>query len=352
MLRSRVVELLRHYRKRDESIARIFAHILSDIENGCVGEADAWEMVNQYALPVALRPVDVQMVESFRIAMSSAFHNKVEVGTSLPELRPVLSKSFRNMTVTPVQFAKTVTAGNAFTVGVYADGIRRKSNYISSQILALDFDDKVGVGDLMCHPFIQRFAHLLYPSPSSTEAHLKSRAVFILTEPVTDWKAWEQLQEAVLDHCHALKPDPQCKDCARFYYGSDVPGSYRLPKNFLPVSIVEALPEYRAIEQRKVDRQRVQEFTRNYSGDVSDKAINAYIDTVIRNLALAGNGGRNDALFKASCALFQKRKDESWNMSESALEAELLNACKANGLASDDGLHSIESTINSAMRRV
>lgn len=294
------------------------------------------------------------MPEAIDISMSAAFYNKRErddIVSILPDdCTPVFSQSFRHMRVSPRKFAQTVCVGNAWSVAVFENEHRAKAQFISSQVLALDFDNAVSCTDLLQDAFTRQYAYLLYPSPSSTPEYSKSRAVFILDHPITDGKKWEKLQQALIDKYALYSADPQCKDCARFYYGSDVKQPYLLPRNVLPVSVMVDSAEYRIIEQRRIDAQRAREIRPTFD-EVSDKAVNALIDTVARNLALEGSGGRNDSLFKATLYLQNKKREEGWVITDAQLEQALVSACRANGLANDDGMHSVEATIKSAMGR-
>jgi hypothetical protein len=292
------------------------------------------------------------------VSMSAMFHNKHTLPDQeleyrrevTPELFPAFSKSFKRMTIPPRQFAETATRGAAWAVGVYQDNHRVKSKFISSQVLALDFDDSVSVAELLDNPFVRRFAAFLYPSPSSTPDRPKSRAVFVLDGAVTDIAIWERMQQALIHKFADYNPDSKCKDGARFYYGSDVHGAVFM-RQALPVGVIATSAEYISIIHSEQDAQRQREIKREQFTANGDVNYTAYIDTVLRNVAMEGSGGRNDALFKAACALFTKRREEGWDISDAALERELIAVAQANGLAKDDGLHSVEKTIESARRR-
>lgn len=131
--------------------------------------------------------------------------------------------------------AKHIVSGNAWTLGAFQDNQRVKGKFISSQLVALDFDNgNVSVEKALSHPFIQQYAMLVHPSASSTASYPKTRVVFVLSEPVAERLAWESLQQGLLEHFADWKPDPACKDSARLFYGSTQEGWHVL-NNTLPL---------------------------------------------------------------------------------------------------------------------
>lgn len=171
------------------------------------------------------------------LSLSFAFKNKENLSGG----QSAFSKSFKPYTLAPGKFIKHIESGLAWTPGCFKNATRRKENFLLSQILALDLDDsKKSVEELAEDAFIEQYAYYIYPTPSSTERVPKSRVVFILDEPVKDVAAWEQLQAALMRRLSYLKPDEACKDAARLYYGSTVPGAALIGR-VLPIRTVEAL---------------------------------------------------------------------------------------------------------------
>src|SRR5688500_14635329 len=104
------------------------------------------------------------------------------------------------------------------------DNTRRKDTFVSSQIVGLDFDGNVSVQDCLNDAFIASNAYLIYPTPSSTPEHPKTRVMFLLENAITRVQEWERLQRGLLWRYRELQPDPSCKDGARLFYGSDKQG--------------------------------------------------------------------------------------------------------------------------------
>ncbi len=95
---------------------------------------------------------------------------------------------------------------------------RCAQNFISAQHLALDFDDS-SLAEVLHQPFVATYAAFLYTTPSHKPAAPRSRAVFILDQPVTDSQRYGALA-AALTHKFDSQADASCKDPARVFYGS------------------------------------------------------------------------------------------------------------------------------------
>ena len=100
-------------------------------------------------------------------------------------------------------------------------GYRKNSHFVSAQTLELDFD----AGDVISSipylreaPFIREYATFLYSTLSSTLEAPKSRAVFVMEEPITDAAFYSKARTAMLHEYP--ESDQSIKDVARFLYGS------------------------------------------------------------------------------------------------------------------------------------
>lgn len=99
-------------------------------------------------------------------------------------------------------------------------GHRISWHFVSSQILALDFDyGNLSLDDLLADPFIMTYATFIYSTISSEPDNRKWRVVFILEEPITEAVVYCQAQTALLARFAAS--DQSIKDPARFLYGSN-----------------------------------------------------------------------------------------------------------------------------------
>jgi len=114
------------------------------------------------------------------------------------------------METTLTELASAIARGKTFTVG-YFNGKRREDNFISAQLIGIDLDN--GLCSFHSKP------HILYQTFSHTEAKPKYRAIWLLSEPVTELKQYRAYVAGFLK----LYPlaDKACSDAARLFYGTD-----------------------------------------------------------------------------------------------------------------------------------
>lgn len=107
----------------------------------------------------------------------------------------------------------------AWSPSVFSD-TRSNSNFVSTDFMVLDIDKDLRIeqAEKRCEEL--KLCHLILPSPSFTPELHKFRLVFPLVESISDKKVfdstWEYLCE-LFPEC-----DVQCKDYARFYFGSRI----------------------------------------------------------------------------------------------------------------------------------
>lgn len=110
--------------------------------------------------------------------------------------------NFVNETHTPQSLLKEIQQGHAFCPAMTGQR-RSQENFQSAQHLVLDFDtgdQRSRFSTLLEHPFIREHAAFLYSTLSDTPEDSRSRAVFILDQPVT--RRWE----SPVGSCTALTP--------------------------------------------------------------------------------------------------------------------------------------------------
>lgn len=111
------------------------------------------------------------------------------------------------------------------------------------------------------------------------------------------------------------------------------------PLSYHPKSI-----EISDTAKRKVE---IEEFERRRYEAYGSKAI----DNTLRNLAGQGAGSRNEALFRAACAISWVTRTDPPVMSAEELAEKLLAACRSNGLVKDNGEPDTKATIARAFKR-
>jgi len=183
------------------------------------------------------------------VSVNKNFRNK--------ELVPGATKSawstgYTTETLRPIDLYRLVTQGVAWAPAVFSGGRARK-NFISAQLIGLDFDQGPDVETLRRDPFIERYGLFLYPTPTSTPDAPRTRVVFMLSERVDCPTRYEALVRGLLRQFDAYQPDDACKDAARGFYGSTRRGSYYIG-NILPIEIAGGL----CADEAKLDDERWQ----------------------------------------------------------------------------------------------
>ncbi len=313
------------------------------------------EVEQSNTLPKITAPIPSEI----KVSISGAFHNKetnqdwlgVQIAGGFNQFKGagVYGYSFKSQTRTVKSFIWSVTHGGAWAVGNYTDNFRTSGNFISSQLLALDFDNAVSIDELLEVEFIRHYVSCLHPSPSHTDEHPKTRAIFVLSEPVYDGDRWESYQIALIDYFQNFEPDTKCRDRARFFFGSDLKGAMGNFKTCLPIAVCEQMAQ--AYEMREADKKRFREQQREskrMTAPTSDKAKQAYIDTAIdgelRDLSMVGTGNRNNQLFTTACNLYGMVMSGEWGISDGWVTSELTRVASSIGLEK----HEIEKTLESA----
>ena len=182
------------------------------------------------------RPMSETLIS---LNLSNAFLNKF----NRTGRRAAFSGSFMPDQITLAQFVAHIQQGRAWTISQFRGHTRSKATFISSELLGVDCDDHVSVQEALLDPFVQQYAFLLYPSPSSTPEHPRTRIVFRLSEAVTTAARLEVILRGLIAHLAHLRPDPACIDAARMYYGSTHPGTAVNYQAVLPLDIAGALTQ-------------------------------------------------------------------------------------------------------------
>lgn len=157
---------------------------------------------------------------------------------------------FSNELPTCLGLVDSIYGGHAFTTW-HANHWRAGANYVKGQHLALDFDtenDQSSLTSLAQDMFIRKYGAFLYATPSSTPTAPRTRVVFLLDTPIMQAKNYAEAATALLWLYHTA--DRQCKDPARFFYGSvDCDAVYL--ENVLPLDVVKHLiVQYRESGQK------------------------------------------------------------------------------------------------------
>ena len=115
--------------------------------------------------------------------------------------------------------AKNLVQPNGFTFcpAVFTEGKRRNANWKSQQLFGLDFDDGMGISEVLarCEKYSIKPA-IIYTTFSSVNDN-KFRVLFLHESEVNDFRVRKLIQLALME----LFPecDPSCKDGSRVFYG-------------------------------------------------------------------------------------------------------------------------------------
>lgn len=273
---------------------------------------------------------------TYRIAVSSqSLDHKIPPGS--PDWS-AFNSSFHNRELTPFDFAHAIWDGHPFTTW-HANNWRTTANYLCGQHVGLDFDNGDATSTLealIANPFIHRHASILYTTPSHTPEAPRARVVFLLDTPIMQATNYALTAQALLWLFGTA--DRQCKDPARFFYGS-LHCEMEMFDNVLPLETVKhVIGQYQATGRR--------ELARHARGAIhtSDKYTTAALRNEVEAVRTAPQGTRNGTLNKACWNL--ARFIATGELSQIEIEDALTEAALSAGL----GEAEITATLRSAIR--
>lgn len=154
-------------------------------------------------------------MNDYRIAFST-----MELDGKLAPGDPIWARfnaSFENLEASPHAIGWMIDDGRPFTTW-HSHNWRTSANFICGQHLGVDFDTQ-GVDATLADPFVDTYAAIVYATPSSTPEAPRSRAVFLLDAPIMQASNYVRAASALI-WLFGGQADRQCKDAARFFYGS------------------------------------------------------------------------------------------------------------------------------------
>jgi len=154
----------------------------------------------------------------YKIAVSSIkLDKKIPQGS---DLWPTFNASFRNFEVDQKKIMDAIYFGRSITTQ-HKNSWRTSENYICGQHIGLDFDtgdEDSSFQKLSRDKFISKYAAFLYTTISHKPEEPRSRVIFLLDQPIMQAKNYTLAVSALLWLFGTA--DRQCKDAARFFYGS------------------------------------------------------------------------------------------------------------------------------------
>lgn len=125
------------------------------------------------------------------------------------------STGFVNVEFTLDELIEHVNKGFSFC----AQHNKRKTtaNYIGTNVLAVDMDMGMTLEEANANPFIQKYAALIYTTPSHTPESHRFRIVFILPRIITNAVEMKYAYQGMIKK---FGGDESCKDACRAFFGS------------------------------------------------------------------------------------------------------------------------------------
>lgn len=263
---------------------------------------------------------------NIKLNLSEAFHNK----TNLSGNKSDFGFSFYPRDVELWQLKKHILQGKAFTVGYFKGNSRAETQFVSSQLLALDLDDcSMDLYALInWSEFINEYAFMMYPTPSSTAAQPKTRILFVLDQPVQESSRWRVLQLALMEHFAEIKPDEPCKDPARLFYGCDTKDYYINYEALLPVALVGGLVLPLA-EREDFSRLAKAYTVKIHRGDSDlQRCATNYLNHALKRVSAAGQGSKHKTFVNYAMWLYGLNAG-GWPITKSEIESGLTSIAQA-----------------------
>lgn len=94
---------------------------------------------------------------------------------------------------------------------------RREDNFISCDLITFDIDKNMGIDDAERVILKLGLAALCLPTPNHAEGNERFRLIFPTSRTIVDPEEFRSTYAKLAEN---FPVDPQCKDIARFYYGS------------------------------------------------------------------------------------------------------------------------------------
>jgi hypothetical protein len=169
----------------------------------------------------------------YKIAFS-----KMTLAEKIPDgspLWPEFNSSFVNCELDTIDIANQIYTGHPFTTW-HRNGWRVADNYQMGQHIGIDFDTEDRCSTLTYlakDKFIQKYAALIYTTPSHRIDAPRARVLFLLDTPIHQAKNYALTVASLLWLFGTA--DRKCKDVCRFFYGSKDCDVEYFPENVLPL---------------------------------------------------------------------------------------------------------------------
>ena len=177
-------------------------------------------------------------MDAYKIALSHyKLSQKIPPGSDF--WRP-FNASFSNREIETDMLMQAVYDGRSITTW-HKNNWRHSDNFVCGQHIGLDFDtcdQASSIAHLVQDKFILRYGAFVYTTMSHTDEAPRARAIFVLDQPIMQAKNYALAASALLWLFGTA--DKQCRDAARFFYGSQG-CKFEYMNQVLPLEVVKKL---------------------------------------------------------------------------------------------------------------
>lgn len=148
------------------------------------------------------------------------------------------ARGFRNVELTLEQFIRCVAVkGHSYCVQL-KNGVRRKENFLASNIISVDIDGGYTSDRLLARPLVRDNAAVVYTTASHTQEAPRFRIVWVAPSLVETAKDMAALSRAL---SLRMNGDPAACDAARLFHGNPGAQVWRWGDRTLPIALYEEL---------------------------------------------------------------------------------------------------------------
>lgn len=162
-------------------------------------------------------PLEINKQQSSQIVgLNFSVKGKLKTGQSFESL----AKNWTSKAVTIDGLAAHICKGYAWMPGLLKPGARRKNENVDrAELLAVDVDHGMAIGEALLMPIIKEWGCLGITSSSHSEVEHKFRVVFRLPVAIVGADNIKSVNKLLIEAIGVA--DKACKDAARFFFGAE-----------------------------------------------------------------------------------------------------------------------------------
>ena len=141
---------------------------------------------------------------------------------------------------------KSIKSGYSHSF-VFSDNKRSADNFISADVVMLDFDGTIQLDELLNHEWVKQYGAFVYTTPSHTDNEHRLRLVIVLEKAIIDKDTLKNLMKALVKVFP--QADQQCVDAARLFHGN-TNAQVSMLNNIVPSSEIERLIKYCTVNKK------------------------------------------------------------------------------------------------------